>query len=418
MNERTYICIDLKSFYASAECAERGLDPFKTNLVVADASRGKGSVCLAITPAMKKLGVKNRCRLFEIPPNIKYITALPHMKRYMEISAEIYGIYLKFVSREDIHIYSVDECFIDVTSYLLMYKMTARQLAVFMMEEVRKNTGISAAAGIGTNLFLAKVALDITAKHSPDSIGYLDDEEFRKTIWHHQPITDIWNIGRGTAKRLEKYGVHDLYDISCLDSRILYREFGVNAQYLIDHANGIEPCTISDIKNYHSENQSISNSQILFRDYDYDEAWLIVKEMVNNLTMELTEKNLVTDSISLYVSYSKNVIKSDGGTMKTGEYTNSYKKLVKYFEKFYHSRVKKNYPIRKISVGFNNLADESFSTVTLFTDFKAEEKERRLQNTIADIKNRYGKNSLIKGISLDKASTAQMRNKLIGGHNG
>ena len=182
MNERTYICIDLKSFYASAECAERGLDPFKTNLVVADASRGNGSICLAVTPAMKKLGVKNRCRLFEIPPNIKYITALPHMKRYMEISAEIYGIYLKFVSREDIHIYSIDECFIDVTSYLLMYKMTARQLAVYMMEEVRKNTGISAAAGIGTNLFLAKVALDITAKHSPDSIGYLDNEEFRRTI--------------------------------------------------------------------------------------------------------------------------------------------------------------------------------------------------------------------------------------------
>lgn len=418
MNERTYICIDLKSFYASAECAERGLDPFKTNLVVADASRGNGSICLAVTPAMKKLGVKNRCRLFEIPPNIKYITALPHMKRYMEISAEIYGIYLKFVSREDIHIYSIDECFIDVTSYLLMYKMTPRQLAVYMMEEVRKNTGISAAAGIGTNLFLAKVALDITAKHSPDSIGYLDNEEFRRTIWHHQPITDIWNIGRGTAKRLEKYGVHDLYDVSCLDSRILYREFGVNAQYLIDHANGIEPCTISDIHNYHSENQSISNSQILFRDYDYDEAWLIVKEMVDNLTMELTEKNLVTDSISLYVSYSKNAVKSDGGTMKTGEYTNSYKKLVKYFEKFYHSRVRKDYPIRKISIGFNNLADESFSTVTLFTDFKAEEKERRLQNTIAEIKNRYGKNSLIKGISLDKASTAQMRNKLIGGHNG
>lgn len=418
MNERTYICIDLKSFYASAECAERGLDPFKTNLVVADASRGNGSICLAVTPAMKKLGVKNRCRLFEIPPNIKYITALPHMKRYMEISAEIYGIYLKFVSREDIHIYSIDECFIDVTSYLLMYKMTPRQLAVYMMEEVRKNTGISAAAGIGTNLFLAKVALDITAKHSPDSIGYLDNEEFRRTIWHHQPITDIWNIGRGTAKRLEKYGVHDLYDVSCLDSRILYREFGVNAQYLIDHANGIEPCTISDIHNYHSENQSISNSQILFRDYDYDKAWLIVKEMVDNLTMELTEKNLVTDSISLYVSYSKNAVKSDGGTMKTGEYTNSYKKLIKYFEKFYHSRVRKDYPIRKISIGFNNLADESFSTVTLFTDFKAEEKERRLQNTIAEIKNRYGKNALIKGISLDKASTAQMRNKLIGGHNG
>ena len=258
MNQRTYMCIDLKSFFASVECAQRGLDPFKTNLVVADKSRGSGSVCLAITPAMKMLGVKNRCRIFEIPKGIEYITALPHMKNYMEMSAEIYGIYLKFVSPEDIHVYSIDECFIDITPYLLIYKITARELAVKIMNEVLRRTGISASVGIGTNLFLAKVALDITAKHVPDSIGFLDENEFRKSIWHHQPITDIWNVGRGVAKRLAKYGAHCLYDVTCLDTKLLYREFGVNAEFLIDHANGIEPCTIEEIHNYHTENQSIS----------------------------------------------------------------------------------------------------------------------------------------------------------------
>lgn len=418
MNERTYMCIDLKSFFASVECAERGLDPFKTNLIVADPSRGNGSVCLAITPAMKKLGIRNRCRVFEIPEHIKYITALPHMKRYMEVSSEIYGIYLKFVSRDDIHVYSIDECFIDITPYIYIYKMTAKELAVKIMNEILDKTGISSSVGIGTNLFLAKVALDVTAKHVPDSIGILDENEFRRTIWYHEPITDIWNIGHGIAKRLEKYGAHNLHDVSCLDSRLLYREFGVNAEFLIDHANGIEPCTIEEIHNYHTENQSISNSQILFRDYEYDEAWLIVKEMVDFLTLELNEKHLVTDSISLFVEYSRNITKACGGMQKIGEYTNSYKKLVQYFRSCYLSKIKSGYPIRKITVGFNNVKDESFATITLFTDFKAEEKERRLQSAISQIKHKYGKNSLIKGMNLQKESTAQLRNKLIGGHNG
>ena len=248
--DKTYLCIDLKTFYASVECIDRGLDPFLTKLVVADPTRGDTTICLAISPAMKALGVRNRCRIFEIPRGIEYIKAMPRMRRYMEVSARIYGIYLRYVSPDDIHPYSIDECFIDATPYLKLYDIDARSFAEKLMSEVRRDTGVCATAGIGPNLFLAKVALDITAKHVADNIGVLDEESFRAQIWPHRPITDIWGIGPGIAARLAKYHVYDLMGVAALDEQILYREFGVNAEYLIDHAFGREPTTIAEIQAY------------------------------------------------------------------------------------------------------------------------------------------------------------------------
>ncbi|MBQ9688687.1 DNA repair protein, partial [bacterium] len=240
MSEKTYICIDLKCFYASVECVDKGLDPFKSNLVVANPTRGRGGICLAISPALKARGIKNRCRLFEIPTNIEYITAMPRMRRYMEVSAQIYSVYLKYIAPEDIHIYSIDECFIDATPYIKLYNKTGKEFAKMLIDAVLKETGICAAAGIGTNLFLAKIALDITAKKNDDHIGYLDERIFKKDVWFHQPLADIWGIGRGISKRLAVYGIYDLHGITKIEEEVLYKEFGVNAEILIDHAYGKE----------------------------------------------------------------------------------------------------------------------------------------------------------------------------------
>ncbi|MGN1136025.1 MAG: DNA repair protein [Oscillospiraceae bacterium] len=417
MENRIYACIDLKSFYASVECVERGLDPFKTNLAVTDASRGRGAICLAITPAMKELGIRNRCRIFEIPDGVDYIAAIPRMNKYMEYSADVISVYLEYISEEDIHVYSIDECFIDFTPYLKTYGKTPKELASMLMDAVFRKTGICATAGIGTNLFLAKVALDITAKHVPDHIGFLDEEEFRRTIWHHRPITDIWNIGRGTAARLEKYMVKDLYGVAHMSERLLYKEFGVNAEYLIDHAHGIEPCTIQDIHSYKAKTHSLSNSQILFEDYNADDTLIVLREMVDLLVLELFDKKLVTNSISLTIGYSKDAVKSTGGSKRLDEYTNSFKKLSAYFEELYLRTVNRAVPIRRIGISLNNITDESFTTIDFFTDIRAEEKEQKKQAAIISIKNRFGKNAIIKGMSMQEKATAQTRNMLVGGHN-
>ena len=292
MKQSIFMCIDLKSFFASVECADRGIDPFTTNLVVSDPSRGNGAICLAITPAMKALGIRNRCRIFEIPPGVQYITALPRMKRYMEVSAQVYGVYLRYISPEDIHVYSIDECFIDATPYLAMYNTSPKQLAQTLMNAVFEETHICATAGVGTNLFLAKVALDITAKHVPDHIGWLDEKEFREKLWSHRPITDFWNVGSGVARRLAKYGVYDMGGVAKMNEDILYKEFGVNAEFLIDHAHGREPCTMAEIHAYESKTKSLSNGQILFEDYSADNAFIVMKEMADTLILELVEKKL------------------------------------------------------------------------------------------------------------------------------
>lgn len=416
MENHFYICIDLKSFFASVECAEMGLDPFKTNLVVADKTRGTGSICLAVTPALKKLGVKNRCRIFEIPEGIEYIIAKPKMKKYMETSAKIYSIYLKFVAPEDIHVYSIDECFIDISPYLSAYEKTPKEFAIMLMNKVLEETGISASAGIGTNLFLAKVALDITAKHSKDSVGYLDEKLFKEQISRHRPITDIWNIGKGIAKRLKVYGVQDLEGVTRLSEQTLYREFGVNAEFLIDHAKGIEPCTIRDIQAYKAKSNSLSNSQILFEDYNFKDAKLVMKEMVDNLSLELVEKNLVTDSISLSIGYSNKTY--SGGSKKLNKAISSSKFLRKEFEKMFDDYISPEFLVRKISIGFNNVVREDYLQWDLFSNTQESEKEKLVQKAVVKIKKKFGKNALLKGMNLEKKATQQIRNKLVGGHNG
>ena len=418
MKEKRYVCIDLKSFFASCECVERGLDPFKVNLVVADPERSENTVCLAITPAMKALGIKNRCRVGDIPQTVEYIIAKPRMKLYMAKSAEIYSVYLRYISPEDIHIYSIDECFIDVTDYMKLYKKTEFEIAKLLTDEVYKKTGIRATVGIGTNLFLAKVALDVTAKKSPDFTGYLDEEKFKKTMWHHTPITDVWNIGHGTAERLLKYGIHDLYGVAHFDEKVLYKEFGINAELLIDHANGIEPCTIADIKKYRTHSTSLSTSQILFKNYDFSAAFLIVKEMLDGLTLELIDHEFVTDSVSLYVGYANKSVKTTGGTVKINEFTDSYKKLLTHFKKLYCDTTYKDKPIRKITIGLNDLVDKTHKTFDFFTDERAEKKEHDISETVIDIKKKFGKNAIIKGMSLEENATARVRNRLVGGHNG
>lgn len=412
-----YICVDLKSFYASVECVERGLDPFKTKLVVADKTRGNGTITLAVTPLMKELGVSSRSRIYEIPKNIDYIKAQPRMNLYIKYSADIYGIYLKYIAKEDIHVYSVDEAFMDVTNYTSMYNKTPRQIAKMITDDIFETYGICATAGIGTNLFLTKIALDITAKHVPDHVGYLDEDEFKRLIWHHKPITDIWNIGPGIARRLAKYECYDLYDVAHLDEKILYKEFGINALYLIDHSHGIEPCTIADIKAYKPKTNSLSFGQALFKDTEYEDAKLILKEMVELGVLDLVDKGLVTNLLSINIGYTKNTIRGTGCSMKIPETTDSYKKILPYILDMFIKTTNKNTYIRRIGIGFGNTVSNKYRSVDLFTEIGSDKKEESLQHTILNIKKRYGKNAVLKGMNLQEEGTTIKRNKLVGGHN-
>ena len=417
MDEHIYLCIDLKSFYASVECAERGLDAMTTKLVVADPSRGNGAICLAVSPALKKLGVKNRCRIFEIPRDIDYIIAKPRMQKYIDYSANIYAIYLRYVAKEDIHPYSIDEMFLDITHYLFKYGLSPRELAKKIMEDIKKETGITATAGIGTNLYLTKVALDITAKHVNDNIGMLDEDLYKRTLWHHKPLTDFWQIGRGIAKRLEKLGIEDMYDVAHCDEKILYLEFGVNAEILIDHSKGIEPTTLADIKNYKPKGHSLSQGQVLFEDYNYEKALLVLKEMVDSLSLELVDKGLVAGTISLSIAYSKDIFPPSSATRKIKVRTNVFSVLEEEMSKLYKEITIKDAPIRKIMIGFNDLQDEAFEQLDFFTNEQKIEKERKKQKIMFNIKEKFGKDAIMRGISLQEGATQKKRNKLIGGHN-
>lgn len=420
MEQRVYMCIDLKSFYASVEAVDRGLDPFTANLVVADPARGRGAICLAITPAMKALGIRNRCRLYEIPEHVKYITALPRMKTYMEVSARIYGTYLRYVSPEDIHPYSIDEVFIDATPYLRLYGLGPKALAKKLMAAVFEETGICATAGIGTNLFLSKVALDVTAKYVDDHIGILDEQTFKDTLWHHKPLTDIWNIGPGITRRLARYGIYDLYGVAQADEQLLYREFGRNAEYLIDHAHGREPCTMADIHAYRPSTTSLSNSQVLFEDYNYKDAHLVLMEMVDMLSLELTEKQLLAGGVSLHIGYSKDIDPPSGGSHKLDTPTANYSHLAEEIDALYHRTTRPDTPIRRIGVALTDLVSEDMAgqQLTLFTPPVADTKEKQLQSTVVALKHKFGKNAILRGMSLQNKATARTRNKLIGGHNG
>lgn len=414
--ERIYLCIDLKSFYASVECVERGLDPFSINLVVADPTR-HGAITLAATPAIKKLGVPSRGRIYEIDSSIDYIIAPPRMALYMQYAAKIYGILLKFISSEDIYVYSIDESFLDITSYLKLYQKSPKEIAKMMIDQIVEETGITATAGIGTNLFLAKVALDICAKHASDFMGYLDEDIFRQTLWHHKPLTDIWMIGPGTTKHLARLGLYDLYDVAHYPEGLLYKEFGVNAATLIDHAWGKEETTIPDIKAYQPKQNSISNSQILFEDYTYEDAFLIMEEMVETNVLVLTEKKVVTNQIALFVGYSKDCAKPTRASTKITNTTNLYSILLKEFSLLYQRSVRKNVPIRQIAIGFLHIQPQEKEMYDLFTSFQRVEKEKRIQNTLVQIKNKYGKNAILKGMNVCDKSMAKVRNTLIGGHN-
>lgn len=415
--QNVYLCIDLKTFFASVECVERGLDPFNTNLVVADETRGKGTICLAVSPRMKMLGVKNRCRLFEIPNNIKYIIAKPRMKKYIEYSANIYEIYLKYISKDDIHIYSIDEVFLDVTNYLKMYKMKSIELARVIMKDIYETYGITATCGIGTNLYLAKIALDIMSKHSSSNIGWLDEERYKKELWHHRPLTDFWQIGKGIEMRLNRMGIYDMYGIAIADEKKLYKEFGVNAEFLIDHSKGKESCTIADIKKYKSKSNSISTNQVLFDDYDYEKAKLVLQEMVELKSIELVKNHLTTDTINLYIGYSKNIIPSTGGNYKLPVRTNVYSVLLKAFLDLYQKTTNKNVPIRRIGISFLRVNGSEERQLSLFVDEEKITKEKNLEFAISQIKDKLGLNSVIRGMNLEDGATTLMRNNLVGGHN-
>lgn len=415
---RTYLCIDLKSFYASVECVDRGLDPFKDNLVVADPERSRTTICLAASPAIKALGVPSRCRVYEIPKNIQYTMAPPRMKRYMDVSAQIYGIYLRRISAQDIHVYSIDECFIDATPYLSLYRTDARSLAQQLMDDVREECGICATAGIGTNLFLAKVALDVTAKHVDDHIGYLDEREFRRKIWHHRPITDIWGIGPGIARRLLQYNVQDLAGITQVDERFLHKEFGVNAEYLIDHAWGYEPCTMADIHAYRPHGHSTSNGQVLARDYSFTEARTVLTEMATASALDLVEKHLVCDSVALYVGYSWDDAgaPSAGAARKLGKLTNSRAELMGRVLEIYDEVCDRDRAVRRLSVSLGGLTDEKHATHTLFDNAAAEEAEHSLSAATLAVQRKFGKNALLRGVSLREEATQRERNQQVGGH--
>lgn len=421
-----YLCIDLKSFYASVECADLGLDPFEENLVVADTSRGPGTLCLALSPAIKACGLSGRPRLFEIPPNIRYRAIRPHMRRYMEVSAQIYGIYLRFIAKEDIHVYSVDECFIDATPYLSLYGTDAMGLARMLMDAVRAETRICATAGIGTNLFLAKVALDILAKHEESHIGVLDGERFRRLIWYHRPITDIWQIGPGIAKRLARYGVYDLAGVVLMDEPLLRREFGINARHLMEHARGIENCSIEQIQAYEPERHSISTGQVLTRPYTTDEALTIVREMVDEAVLDLVGSRLACGHVSLWVGYEVDHAEWEIAMMRRGPHaatshklsahTCSREALMGELERMYNDVVDPTRKVKRLTIGFGDLVSQEEAEITLFTDLEAEAAERRLAEAALAVKSRFGKNALVRGRSLRDEATGMERNAQVGGH--
>ena len=496
MPDKAYIAIDLKSFYASVECVDRGLDPLDANLVVADPTRTEKTICLAVSPSLKSYGIPGRARLFEVIQKVRevnaqrrykapkhsftreshfhselikdpsaelaFITAPPRMAHYMEVSTRIYNVYLKYIAPEDIHVYSIDEVFIDATNYLKTYGMTPRELAMKMILDVLETTGITATAGIGTNLYLCKIAMDIYAKHcEPDKNGVriaeLDEMSYRQILWDHRPLTDFWRVGRGISKKLEQHGLYTMGDVArCsvgeendyYNEDLLYKLFGVNAELLIDHAWGWESTEIPDIKSYRPESSSLSSGQVLQEPYEFSKARLVLKEMADLLSLELVSKRIVTDQIVLTVGYDiESLSKSYSGAVETdrygrkipktahsseniGRYTSSTKLICETAMKLFDRIVDKNLLVRRMYIVANHIITEKdaekeseYVQLDLFTDTKKQEaeenelkKEKDMQKAILKIKSKYGKNSIIKGMNLKEGATALERNRQIGGH--
>ena len=428
---RQYLCIDLKSFYASVECVERGLDPMTTDLVVADSERTSKTICLAVSPSLKARGVSGRARVFEIPESFDYIMAPPRMSKYIEYSANIYAIYLRYFSKDDIHVYSIDEAFMDVTGYLPLYGCTARELGERIRAEVLGEVGIPATCGIGPNLYLAKLALDITAKHSPDFFGELDAESFREQLWNHEPITDFWRIGRGTARRLEALGIRTMGELALYPHpERLYDEFGIDAEILIDHAWGYEPVTIADIKAYEPKGRSITNAQVLGSSYAYDDALLVAKEMADASALELVAKRCTANSVTLLVRYGReeprsgqydpadrrNYTPDANGTARFSSPTNSRDTIVREVISLFGNLVDRERTVHNIMLNFNGVSDEGSAQLTLFDEQEETTKERSRQEAIIDVKRKFGKNALLKGIDLLPKATQRDRNRQLGGH--
>lgn len=496
---RIYMCIDLKSFYASVECIERNLDPLKTNLVVADKSRTDKTVCLAISPSLKAYGLSGRARLYEVYQKVRYVNyerkknnlnykfigksanddelknnksleldfiiAPPRMAYYMKYSTDIYNIYLKYLSPDDIYVYSIDEVFCDITDYLKLYRLTSKELTTKIIKDVFETTGITATAGIGTNMYLAKVSMDIVAKHTkPNDFGVriacLNEITYRKKLWEHKPLTDFWRVGKGYANKLEKYNIYTMGDIarcSLENEDLLYKLFGVNAELLIDHAWGYEPCTIKDVKSYKPLTTSLSSGQVLHCPYDYKKTKIIVSEMMELLSLDLVDKHLVTDQLTLTIGYDienlsnpsisenydgeitidhygRKIPKHSHGTINLEFKTSSTKILLESIISLYERIVNKKLLVRRINISANKLENENeiisekiVEQFDLFTDYKKQDKikstqreelqkERKIQNVILNLKNKYGKNAILKGMNLQDGATTIDRNKQIGGH--
>ncbi len=417
-SKKTYAVIDLKSFYASVECVARGLDPFTTNLVVADPDRGDGTICLALSPALKRLGLPGRCRVFEIPREIPFIKARPRMRLYMQTSAQIVEAYLAYISPDDLHVYSIDECFMDLTPYLSLYHTSAEKLARLLMQAVYRTTNITATAGIGPNLFLAKVALDLFSKQSPTCLATLDEKSYQARVWPHKPITDIWQVGKGIARRLSRRGLYTMGDVAHADIEELYQEFGINAEYLIDHAWGLEPCTIADIKAYKPAAHSISNGQVLPKTYTRDEAAHVLLEMVDESALELVEKGLATSHISLYVGYSYHEprIPSLHVSRRLDWPTNSCEELFSRIEALYTKRVLPSAEVKRLGIAFGDLVSEKTLTLRLHTDYARQAKERARQGAIVAAKKRFGEDAILRGASYLEKGRGLERAHQIGGH--
>lgn len=498
MTKKVYLCIDLKSFYASVECVERHLNPLTTNLVVADPSRTQKTICLAVSPSLKKYGIPGRARLFEVIQKVKeinkerirkipnkrfvgksfnaiklkdrlnyevnFIIAPPRMAYYMKYSTQIYNIYLKYVAPEDIFAYSIDEVFCDITNYLKYYNCNAYELATKMINDVYDTCGITATAGIGTNLYLSKIAMDIVAKHcEPNERGVrlasLDEMSYRRLLWNHQPITDFWRVGKGYAEKLKKYNILTMGDIalcSIKNEDLLYDLFGVNAELLIDHAWGWEPCTIKDIKEFKPSTNSMGTSQVLQNAYEYDKALLVIREMADNLSLDLVKKNLKTKQIVINIiydhenlndqlrlafingttldHYGREIPKPSHGTYNLQDYTSSSTKLIEAASRLFNRIVNSQLLIRKLSITATNVLNKdkivpkkNVEQLNLFTDYdtinkknkidvQKEKEAEALQNTLLNIKEKYGKNAILKGTNLEDGSTAIERNQQIGGH--
>lgn len=413
--DRNIICIDLKSFFASCECIERNLNPFTTPLVVAEPNR-QGAITLAVTPYMKKLGVKSRGRIFEIPKKITYITARPRMSLYIKKSTEVVNVYLDYVSKEDLHIYSIDECFLDVTDYLKMYKKTTRELAIDIMNKVYEKTGLCATAGIGPNLLLAKVAMDIEAKHNKDFIAEWTYDDIKTKLWNIAPLSNMWGIGKRMEKKLNDMGLKKVEDIANYNKLKLKEKFGVIGEELWYHANGIDLSKISDFKKVAKE-KSISNSQVLYKDYYNNDITLIIKEVLNLLLKRLRKENLLTKHVTLHISYSRNVGGYFSVSKKLEQETNDENEIYKVLIGIFNSYYEENIPVRKVGISLSKLEKNNHVQLNLFSNVKDIDNKTNLNNVIDEINEKYGNNSVLKATSLLSISTIRDRNNKIGGHN-